>query len=175
MLLGLGNFPCATTFVRSIAVPSHMDENSWRWKDSEGKLLALCTCHVDDVAIAGPKKWLEHHYQAFVKKFKKVTRQQLPFEHCGARYERIGDGYRMNQAEFCSKMKAVDIENQRKDNDKLLPEEVTQYRSILGALLWLTRDAAGFNLRGLAVSFFCDNSRDQAFEVGQSVAETSST
>ena len=143
-IYGLNDAPLAWqlslhNYLREInAVPSHMDENSWRWKDSEGKLLALCTCHVDDVAIAGPKKWLEHHYQAFVKKFKKVTRQQLPFEHCGARYEKVGDGYRMNQAEFCSKMKAVDIEAQRKDNDKLLPEEVTQYRSILGALLWLT-------------------------------------
>ena len=143
-IYGLNDAPLAWqlslhNYLREIkAVPSHMDENSWRWKDSDGKLLALCTCHVDDVAIAGPKKWLEQHYQAFVKKFKKVTRQQLPFEHCGASYERVGDGYRMIQSEFCSKMKAVNIETQKKDNEKLLPEEVTQYRSILGALLWLT-------------------------------------
>ena len=90
------------------------------------------------MAIAGPKEWLEQHYQSFVRKVKKVTRQQLPFERCGARYERVGDGYRMMQSEFCSKMKPLHIEPQKKDNEKLLPEEVTQYRSILGALLWLT-------------------------------------
>ena len=143
-IYGLNDAPLAWqlslhSYLREIkAHPSHMDENSWRWKNADGSLLALCTCHVDDVAIAGPKKWLESHYQAFVKKFKKVTRQQLPFEHCGSRYEKVGDGFRMVQSDFCSKMTPANINSDRKDNDKLRPEEVTSYRSILGALLWLT-------------------------------------
>ena len=143
-IYGLNDAPLAWqlslhSYLREIkAHPSHMDENSWRWKNPDGSLLALCTCHVDDVAIAGPKKWLEAHYQAFVKKFKKVTRQQLPFEHCGSRYEKIGSGFRMVQSDFCAKMTPANIGSDRKDNDKLRPEEVTSYRSILGALLWLT-------------------------------------
>ena len=143
-IYGLNDAPLAWqlslhSYLRDIrAHPSLMDENSWRWKKDDGSLLAMCTCHVDDVAIAGPKWWLEEHYKAFVKKFKKVTRQQLPFEHCGAKYEKVGNGYRMIQADFCSKMKPVGIDPKKKDNERLQPEEVTSYRSILGALLWLT-------------------------------------
>lgn len=119
-------------------VPSVVDENSWRWQKPDGTILAACTCHVDDMAISGPQKWLDEHYNAFVTKFKKVSRQQLPFERCGATYERIPDGYRMVQSEFCGKVKPVKIAEGRKDDDKLNSEEVTSYRSILGALLWLT-------------------------------------
>ena len=143
-IYGLNDAPLAWqlslhSYLRDIrAHPSLMDENSWRWKKDDGSLLAICTCHVDDVAIAGPKWWLEEHYKAFVKKFKKVTRQQLPFEHCGAKYERIGNGYRMVQSDFCSKMKPAEVDVKKKDNERLKPEEVTSYRSILGALLWLT-------------------------------------
>ena len=90
------------------------------------------------MAISGPQKWLDEHYNAFVTKFKKVSRQQLPFERCGATYERIPGGYRMVQSEFCGKVKPVKIAEGRKDDDKLNSEEVTSYRSILGALLWLT-------------------------------------
>lgn len=130
---------CLQQYLREIkGVPSAMDENSWRWKRDDGSILALCTCHVDDMAIAAPQQWLDEHYQAFVNKFKKVTRQILPFEHCGAKYEKIPDGYRMIQDDFCEKMTAANIPNDRKDNDKLTKEETTSYRSILGALLWLT-------------------------------------
>ena len=40
--------------------------------DADGTILAACTCHVDDMAISGPQKWLDEHYNAFVTKFKKV-------------------------------------------------------------------------------------------------------
>ena len=69
-----------------------MDENSWRWQKPDGTILAACACHVDDMAIAGPQNWLDEHYNAFVAKFKKDSRQQLPFEHCAATYEQIPMG-----------------------------------------------------------------------------------
>ena len=118
--------------------PSVMDENSWRWKQPTGSILAVCTCHVDDMAIAAPQTWLDKHYDAFVKKFGKVTRQRMPFEHCGSKYEKLPDGYRMTQSDFCAKMTPAKIADGRKDNDRLSKEETTSYRSILGALLWLT-------------------------------------
>eukprot|EP00435_Cladocopium_sp_Y103_P008328 s555_g2.t1 len=130
---------CLQEYLKEIdGVCSVMDENSWRWKTATGTLQAVCTCHVDDMAIAAPQKWLDVHYDLFVKKFKKVSRQQLPFEHCGARYERTPDGFRMVQSDFCERVKPATIASGRKDEDKLNSEEVTSYRSILGALLWLT-------------------------------------
>ena len=65
-----------------------MDENQWRWYTKEEKmedrrLEALLTTHVDDLAIAAKQPWLDNLYNNMVAKFKKVSRQQLPFEHCG--------------------------------------------------------------------------------------------
>jgi hypothetical protein len=117
---------------------SVMDENSCRWKNADGSVSAMCTCHVDDMAIAASQQWLDSHYDGFVKKFGKVSRQKIPFEHCGAKYERLPDGYRMTQSDFCAKMTPAKIADGRKDNDRLTKEETTSYRSILGALLWLT-------------------------------------
>ena len=130
---------CLQEYLKEIhGIPSVMDENSWRWKKPDGSILAICTCHVDDMAIAAPQNWLDKHYKAFVEKFKKVSRQQIPFEHCGARYEKLPDGFRMVQSDFCSKMTSAPVPQNKKDNDKLTKEETTSYRSILGALLWLT-------------------------------------
>lgn len=143
-IYGLNDAPlawqlCLQEFLRDIGgVPSSLDENSWRWKHEDGSVQAVCTCHVDDIAIAAPSKWLEVNYKKMVDKFKKVTRQQLPFTHCGAKYERIPDGFRMMQREFCEKIRPAEIAEGRKDGDRLTIEEVTSYRSILGALLWLT-------------------------------------
>ena len=95
--------------------PSVMDENSWRWKQVNGSILAVCTCHVDDMAIAAPQPWLDTHYTAFVKKFGKVTRQRMPFEHCGSKCEKLPDGYRMTHSDFCAKMAPAKIADGRKD------------------------------------------------------------
>ena len=130
---------CLREYLTEIqGVSSVLDENSWRWKGPDNSIAAVCTCHVDDIALAAPQSWLDEHYEAFVRKFKKVSRQRLPFEHCGAKYERIPDGYRMIQNDFCAKMVPAKISSDRKDSDRLSAEETTSYRSILGALLWLT-------------------------------------
>ena len=39
---------------------------------------AMLTTHVDDLALTAPRKWLDEHYNKFVNKFKKVSRQSLP-------------------------------------------------------------------------------------------------
>ena len=76
-------------------------------------------------------------YATFVKKFGKVSRQRIPFEHCGAKYEKMPGGYRMTQSDFCAKMTPAKIADGRKDKDKSTKEERTSFRLILGALLWL--------------------------------------
>lgn len=98
---------------------------------------AMLTTHVDDLALTATKEWLDEHYNKFVKKFGKVTRQQLPFDHCGCRYSKTKDGFAIDQKEFAEKMKPAPIPK-RADDSKLTPSEVSDLRSILGALLWIT-------------------------------------
>ena len=116
--------------------PSKMDENTFMWK-KDGALVALATTHVDDIALTASKNWLNTMHGHFVKRFNKITRQQLPFNHCGCFYERLPDGYRISQADFAKKLEKVKIP-EKGDSEKLTPAETSSLRSILGALLWVT-------------------------------------
>ncbi|CAE7490455.1 ACBD6 [Symbiodinium pilosum] len=118
-------------------VPSLLDENYFIWRFADGDRASVTT-HVDDCGAEGKRKWLDEQYQLLVKKFGKVTRQTLPFTHCGVVYRRIPDGICMEQDDFCSKLKTVDIDPSRGDSDSLTATELTSFRSVLGALLWLT-------------------------------------
>ena len=121
------------------AIPSKLDENFFMWK-TEGThdgIYGVLTCHVDDLAIAGEQKWLNGLHDRMVQKFKKVSRQVLPFEHCGAEYSETKQGYCISQKAFVDRMKPADIPTRSEESD-LTPDEVTSFRSILGALLWLT-------------------------------------
>ena len=121
------------------AVPSKLDENFFTWKNegTQDGIYGVLTCHVDDLAIAGEQKWLDGLHDRMVKKFKKVSRQVLPFEHCGAEYSKTKQGYCISQKAFVDRMKPADIPSRSEESD-LTPDEVTSFRSILGALLWLT-------------------------------------
>ena len=116
---------------------SLLDENLFYWKDGS-KVKAIVTTHVDDCGAGAKTEWLAKQHQLLVQKFGKVTRQQLPFVHCGVQYSKTSEGFLMTQDDFCKKLKPVTVPPHRKDLDDLTPEEVTSFRSILGGLLWLT-------------------------------------
>ena len=130
------------------AAQSHLDENAWVWKRKQSQkehetVLSLVNCeaalttHVDDLGLSGTAQWREELHNQFLKKYKKVTRQKLPFTHCGCEYEQTGDGYVIRQYEFAQRLEKAEVPK-REDSSKLTPEEVTRFRSILGALLWIT-------------------------------------
>ena len=128
---GLNDAPVAWQFsLRSYAkglggVQSHLDENFWTWKNLNGCKVGIMTSHVDD--LGGNQAWLDQMYGSFAKKFGKVSRQPLPFTHCGCEYERTNDGYVIKQQEFAKRMQEAPV-----------PAEITDPRSIVGALLWIT-------------------------------------
>ena len=128
---------CLHSFLKETGgAPSRLDENFFTWKEKD-KVIALATTHVDDIALTADLPWLDNMNQMFVKRFGKVTRQQLPFDHCGCHYEKTNDGYKISQEDFANKMETVDVP-EREDDSKLTPVEVTSLRSALGGLLWLT-------------------------------------
>ncbi|CAK9111867.1 Retrovirus-related Pol polyprotein from transposon RE2 (Retro element 2) (AtRE2) [Includes: Protease RE2 [Durusdinium trenchii] len=119
-------------------LPSYFDENMFMWKNEQGKITALMTTHVDDLAIASDSQQLDKFHSDFQKQFGKVSRQVMPFQHCGCRYTSVPCGIRIDQEEFTENLKIVDAQKSSDEERTLTPEEVTQYRSQLGALLWLT-------------------------------------
>eukprot|EP00434_Breviolum_minutum_P045371 symbB.v1.2.040657.t1/scaffold7413.1/size11421/1 len=128
---------CLHSFLKETGgASSKLDENFFSWKEN-GQVIALATTHVDDIALTADLPWLDKMNQMFVKRFGKVTRQQLPFDHCGCHYEKMHDGYKISQEDFAKKMESV-VVPEREDESKLTPVEVTSLRSALGGLLWLT-------------------------------------
>ena len=113
-------------------IASSLDENMIIWKgDKHIKRLEngqtvtpMATTHVDDIALSA----LNNLYVLFVKRFKKVTRNRLPFEHCECA---------ITQREFCKKMPLAPVPA-RAPESKLLPKEITDLKPALGALQWLT-------------------------------------
>ena len=93
-------------------IASSLDENMIIWKgDKHIKRLEngqtvtpMATTHVDDIALSADESWLNNLYVLFVKRFKKVTRNRLPFEHCGCEYGATVDGFSITQREFCKKI-----------------------------------------------------------------------
>ena len=140
---GLSDAPLAwqlclhSHFEEQKGTASLMDENYFYWRDSKDGYSSGVTTHVDDCGAAGSRKWLDEQYALLVSKFGKVTRQKLPFTHCGVLYSRTQDGIKMSQDEFCGKLKMAPVPS-RRDEDSLTAEELTNFRSILGGLLWLT-------------------------------------
>eukprot|EP00913_Durusdinium_trenchii_P027881 g26143.t1 len=130
---------CLHDFVEELGGrQSVFDENMFFWKTPSGQLETILTTHVDDIAIATVPKKLEELHMRFTKKFGKVTREQMPFQHCGMVYEKVAQGYRTQQYDFTDSLKMTDIKDDKDEERSLTKDETTQYRSILGGLLWLT-------------------------------------
>ena len=100
-------------FEETGGVASLLDDIMFIWKEPPRKseknerVTAIVTTHVDDCGSAAKPAWLKWMYESLVSKFGKVTRQALPFDHCGVRYSRTSDGLHMSQDDFCSKLKPV--------------------------------------------------------------------
>lgn len=146
-IYGLNDAPlawqlCLHSYIMELGgVRSQLDENCFLWKTSNSSMSldnvsAMVTTHVDDLALTSSQDWLDHHYNLFLGKFKKVTRQTLPFYHCGCNYADTPTGFSIDQIEFVEKMKPAPVPS-RPDDSKLEPHEISDFRSILGALLWI--------------------------------------
>ena len=79
---------CLHQFIKAQGgIGSHLDDCTFLWKDKDSSLTAMATTHVDDIAMTGTTSWIDGMADNMVKRFKKVSRQKLPFDHCGCRYE----------------------------------------------------------------------------------------
>ena len=80
---------------------------------------AALTTHVDDLATSSKEKWLNEKFKSMEIKFGKLTRETLPFQHCGCKYSKITDGFRVDQAEYVKTLKNVDVPKDKEDDTEL--------------------------------------------------------
>ena len=133
-------------------IQSNFDECYWYWpKKTPGRLpSSALTTHVDDLGTHGKQRWLDETFEALVKKFGKLTRQTLPFVHCGCRYSRVGRTFKVDQADYVSMLQPIKYDKMD-ENQPLNAAGTTQLRSAVGALMWtgLTRPDLLAELSGL--------------------------
>ena len=112
------------------------DECFFMWFDDKLQCRQLATAHVDDNGVGASPKDLDTFHRQFTHRFGKVTRQGLPFTHCGATYKRNNKGgISILQAEFCKKLTVVYICPKRDDQELLQGKEHSLFRSQVGAVL----------------------------------------
>ena len=117
---------------------SHFDECFWYWpspRHGQWPSSSIST-HVDDLAVEGLPKWHNEVFDMMVKKFGKLSRQTLPFMHCGCRYSTTADGIMVDQREYVTMLKPIAVKKDDKDDRDLSPSELTTLRSAIGALMW---------------------------------------
>jgi hypothetical protein len=145
-IYGLGDAPLAWQlclfefFVVDLqGCQSQFDENFFIWfHPTSCEVDALASAHVDDNNVASKAEWLADGHRKMEKRFGKITRQTLPFTHTGLRHEDLADGGRkIHQDEFCQKLVPLVLDPTAKDDRPLTKDETTDFRSILGGLLWL--------------------------------------
>ena len=117
---------------------SHLDDSFYFWKDpkKEPSLQAALTTHVDDLAVVGSPEFMKYLYSEMCKEFGSISKDCLPFPHCGCLYSKTETGLKIDQSDFAMRMKPSS-NPEGSDDRKLTAEEVTQFRSVLGGLLWL--------------------------------------
>lgn len=117
---------------------SKLDDSFYAWKNPKQSpaLQGVLTTHVDDLAIVGNKPFMNKLYKAMCNEFGQISRDSLPFTHCGCQYSKTKTGLKIDQAAFAERLKPSD--NPPGDDERdLTPAELTQFRSVLGGLLWM--------------------------------------
>ena len=129
-----------------MAIPCTYDECHFYWREvprqgGPAELTGEATLHVDDTVFSGDPQKLSFRKHALEKRFGEVTRQQVPFVHIGVHYDlmtfRTGRGFHMHQSSFCSAITTAEVPKGVGNSDKLTAQGLSQFRAVLGALLYL--------------------------------------
>ena len=109
--------------------------------EAPGVPASVSSTHVDDLNNGAEQSWLDWAYGEFLEEFKSVTRQTLPYTHCGMSLSKLANnaGYKADQDEFCQRLEPHPLSpwRRKQEDSPLTPGEVTGLRSVLGGLLWL--------------------------------------
>ena len=101
------------------------------------RLQGEATAHVDDGNFSGSASHLSWLRELLEKRFGKVSRQTLPYDHVGINYQSVSQGYFLSQSEYAGKIKLIELPRFSKDTDKATNEQVSSLRMCVGSLLYL--------------------------------------
>lgn len=126
------------------AIRRRFDENFMYWLKGPGCPVASASSHVDDNELSNDRtpqarEWKEQAHKRFEEKFGDVKRVEPPLDHCGVRYTELPYGLKMDQNEFTQRARPMhtDPSRAKAPHSSLTSEEMTGFRGVSGALLWM--------------------------------------
>ena len=118
------------------------DSNVYVWRASDGKLLAICSTHVDDLKFGGVPATLDAILKTLTDQFGELKVHRDSFEHCGIMHDLQPDGsYHLHQNHFAQRLKNVDMSTvpTHLPASLLNLELIAVYMSALGSVAWLNQ------------------------------------
>jgi len=122
------------------AVNLSTDRCIYVWRNSQRKLIGLCSTHVDDLKLAGEEHFVSTLLATLERSFGKLKIQHGSFEHCGILHQLQPDkSYHLTQDHFVSRMQPTDLTGIDKTNltTPLNEKQIVLFQSGVGSLAWL--------------------------------------
>ena len=122
-----------------------MDNCVYTWYDNKKQLALVMSTHVDDLKVTGTYVQWNLILPQLEKHFGELVTLENSFEHCGIIHSREDDGtIVMNQTHYAATLKVVEMDSPERAKNASTKvtcsdKEYEQFRSVLGALAWLTQ------------------------------------
>ena len=111
----------------------------YSYTNADGKLIALCATHVDDLLWAATPEG-EGVIQRLISTFKCGEPEEMNFRYCGKEVNQDGDfNIKVTCKDTTNKLHTIQVKPGRKPNMPLNDEEKTQLKSVAGSLAWISR------------------------------------
>ena len=108
-------------------------------EDFHGQPVAYLGCHVDDLLISGPRSLQQRIQEGLSRIFPIETWENGEFEFLGSKIIVGEDKVVMNQAKYAeTRLFTLDIPKGVDENDLASPDLISDNRSLIGALSWMS-------------------------------------
>eukprot|EP00971_Amphidinium_carterae_P351893 6492325-Amphidinium_carterae.1 len=121
--------------------PLLLDPSLYVWRTVDKKLRMIMSTHVDDLKGAGEEELAQHVCSKLSLVFGKLKIEQWHFEHCGITHTQDKETWAVTlcQAHYVEQLRVMKIPSLGSDSDALSVEDHHAFRSLLGAVSWLTQ------------------------------------
>ena len=117
---------------------SILDQSVFRYYDDKNNLIGMVVSHVDDLLYAGSTRFHQECIRQLLGKFKISRMHAKDFTYLGWTIGQKKGSIDIDQREYSSDIKAVEISRTSDKERTLTEQEKKAYQTTLGKLLWLS-------------------------------------
>ena len=119
------------------AQKSTIDDAVFYWKNGDGDLIGVCSCHVDDFTIAADDDKLAEVQNGIKRKLKVSSESEGLFKYIGIEICQNRLGISLNQKDYIREIQPLEVPNRSQDST-LTDKERSALKSLAGQLNWVS-------------------------------------